>query len=144
MIFNIIAINIVNISIWCVSSFLLPLVWHIYWKAILHSLTECILKVCLPTIFFTDSPHINIVAYPLPNVTEGSNVSLVCEADANPNVDSYRWYYNDIPEQLIGRSKRLDILNINRSQAGNYTCIGQNYLSESTDKIPINVFCKFV
>lgn len=68
----------------------------------------------------------------------------MCESDANPNVENYSWYYDEFPKQLIGRTKRLYLVDVNRTIAGNYTCIGKNNLAEGTDEIHVNVLCKFV
>lgn len=59
------------------------------------------------------------------NINEGHDLKLDCGADASPEVSSYMWTTNNggVPDQ---NKDRLQINDIQRGQAGTYTCTATN------------------
>ncbi|XP_063417300.1 CD166 antigen homolog [Mytilus trossulus] len=83
-------------------------------------------------------PAIVAELYPSNEVTEGSDISMQCNADANPEVQKYTWQKYD---HVVAIVSVYNITKIDRSQAGEYTCSGYNDLGDSSHKINISVLC---
>ena len=70
-------------------------------------------------------------------VNEGSNAFFSCQADGEP-VPTISWYFNgtlleqtDTTRYII-TNNILDIVNVESSDAGTYTCIATNVISNDT------------
>ena len=98
---------------------------------------------------FTDKPE--IIVYP-ENQTkaEGDNVTLSCNATGNP-VPTISWTTNGSPIKITGNSsisfsedkKQLNIVNVSRTDSGEYRCVAINELGNDTSSVTtLNVQCK--
>ena len=71
------------------------------------------------------------------DVNEGSNVSFSCQADGEP-VPTISWYFNStVLEQanttkFIITNNTLQIVNVESSDVGTYTCNATNVVSSDT------------
>ena len=75
------------------------------------------------------------------SITEGSDVSLHCNATGNPP-PNITWIWQDTGD-LLGSSEQLTLIAINRSQAGTYQCQAWNVIgNSSTITCSLDVFCK--
>ena len=73
-------------------------------------------------------------------VTEGNNVTLMCNASGIPP-PVVTWMKRD--GQLYS-GYTLNVVSINRSQAGEYLCEASNECGNATETSTIDVQCKFV
>lgn len=89
---------------------------------------------------FADKPDVIALVYPSDEVREGSDISLQCKADANPEVNKYTWKKHD---RVITNVSVYNITKIDRSQAGEYTCSRYNKLGDSSHNFNIPVLCKY-
>ncbi|KAG4072903.1 hypothetical protein HA402_006583 [Bradysia odoriphaga] len=72
-------------------------------------------------------------------IPEGNIVSFMCEADANPNELTYRWFLNDevMPDQ---NSKIMNLFNVTRDyQNFIVKCVAQNAVGISSDSETLDV-----
>ncbi|XP_070619852.1 B-cell receptor CD22-like [Erythrolamprus reginae] len=67
-------------------------------------------------------------------VTEGMDVSLRCDNDAYPSVNTYKWYMNE-EEILLERSKNLILKKIKVEQSGEYLCKALHFVSNKESQI---------
>ena len=75
------------------------------------------------------------------SITEGSNVSLHCNATGNPP-PNITWIWQDTGD-VLGSSEQLTLTAVNRSQAGTYQCQAWNGIgNSSTETCSLDVFCK--
>nr|XP_033818491.1 B-cell receptor CD22 [Geotrypetes seraphini] len=83
--------------------------------------------------------NVRVTIIPAPNlIVEHSDIMLVCDADANPNVSGYGWYRE---KQRLGESKRMLYLNqMNEDLAGEYQCEAFNNVSKSLSEAVIISF----
>ena len=90
-----------------------------------------------------DQPVVSIISLPSTDITEGSNVSIVCKSDANPKVLDLQ-LFKDGKSVLHTDSDHnsLDMKNFTRSHAGKYKCICRNIIGTGGDEIQLNVLCK--
>ena len=72
-------------------------------------------------------------------VTEGNNVTLMCNASGIPP-PVVTWMKRD--GQLYS-GYTLNVVSINRSQAGEYLCEASNECGNATETSTIDVQCKF-
>ena len=75
--------------------------------------------------------------------TEGGIASFTCQADGDP-LPTIRWYFNGAPldesntakymitERQISTTINLDIMNVQSSDVGTYTCNATNVVSSDT------------
>ena len=93
--------------------------------------------------YLADEPSIKLSATTY-NVTEGTNVTLLCKSDGYP-APIVTW-------SKIGRlssiayppGQRLTIRNANRTEAGTYSCKAANSIGKHAFAIMhVNVLCKF-
>ena len=73
-------------------------------------------------------------------VTEGDNVTLMCSASGIPP-PVVSWMK---PDGHRHSGYMLNVVNINRSQAGEYKCEVSNECGNATETLTIDVQCKFV
>ena len=73
-------------------------------------------------------------------VTEGDNVTLMCSASGIPP-PMVSWMK---PDGQRHSGYMLNVVNINRSQAGEYKCEVSNECGNATETLTIDVQCKFV
>ena len=75
-------------------------------------------------------------------VTEGSIVTLHCNASSNPP-PSMAWIWQDTGDVLTSR-EQLILTAVNRSQAGSYQCLASNGIgNNSTRTCSLDVLCKW-
>ena len=75
------------------------------------------------------------------SITEGSNVTLHCNATGNPP-PNITWIWQSTGD-VLGSSKQLTLTAVNRSQAGTYQCLAWNGISSnSAGTCSLDVFCK--
>lgn len=76
-------------------------------------------------------------------IPEENVISLLCQADANPNDISYRWYIND--ELIEGQSNNIvTIFNVTRDYQNSVVkCVVQNSVGISSDSETLDVICMF-
>ena len=74
-------------------------------------------------------------------ITEGSNVTLHCNATGNPTPNII-WRRNAI-STVLHQGQSYIMYNINRNQAGNYICSASNGIGNKTNvTIAVTVHCK--
>lgn len=71
-------------------------------------------------------------------VIEGDNVTLICNVSGMPT-PMVSWMTSD-SQRVSGY--RLEVTNIDRSQAGEYTCEVSNECGNATETATIDVQCK--
>uniref|UniRef100_A0A8C7WRU8 Ig-like domain-containing protein n=1 Tax=Oryzias sinensis TaxID=183150 RepID=A0A8C7WRU8_9TELE len=87
---------------------------------------------CLP-----DAPKSVSVSMSLPEIMEGSSVTLTCSSDANPAAQ-FRWYKNN--QTLLHEDPSLILSSVQRSDSRKYHCVAENELGEAaSDYVFINV-----
>ena len=79
-----------------------------------------ILKLC--SFFIAVSPEGGVAVSPLNVTSLGDNVTLVCTAMGGPD-NSFQWKTKGI---FIGNDSMLELVGINASNGGNYTCTVRN------------------
>ena len=72
-------------------------------------------------------------------VIEGGNVTLTCNASGFPAPTVY-WVKTSNGDRL--NKTELFFTSINRSEAGEYTCVASNPCSTSTELAEVDVLCK--
>ncbi|VDI63987.1 Hypothetical predicted protein [Mytilus galloprovincialis] len=87
-----------------------------------------------------DQPVVFLISLSSTDITEGSNVSIVCKSDANPKVLDLQ-LFKDGKSVLHTDSdyNSLDMKKFTRSHAGKYRCICRNIIGTGDDEIPLNV-----
>ena len=76
-------------------------------------------------------------------VNEGSNAFFSCQADGEP-IPTISWYFNGTDTtKFIITNKTLDIVNVESSDAGIYTCIATNVVSNDTSSGVLTVNGEF-
>ena len=77
-------------------------------------------------------------------VVENSSIVLYCNSTAIPSAINYEWYLND---QKISTSSHntnfLQLDNLNREHAGNYSCKCTNRHGSSNAFFKVDVICIF-
>lgn len=74
---------------------------------------------------------------------EGSDVKLLCQADANPSVSTYRWFLNQELKFPENPTEFL-IKNISRRQHDSIVkCEARNLVGKSEDSQTLDVTCKY-
>ena len=71
-------------------------------------------------------------------VIEGDNVTLICKVSGMPS-PMVSWM---TPDSQRVSGYRLEVTNIDRSQAGEYTCEVSNDCGNATETATIDVQCK--
>jgi len=83
--------------------------------------------------------------------SEGDNVTLSCDATANPP-PTISWIRNGSPINttinsrisLLKDNKQLTITNVNRTDSGEYRCVARNELGNDTSNVALlDVQCKY-
>ena len=75
--------------------------------------------------------------------TKGSSVTMACEASGKPPPD-VAWIRNGVLESSGKKSAFLKFDNINRTDAGQYTCRANNSVEVPSINTTIVVHCKYV
>ena len=82
-------------------------------------------------------------------VNEGSNAFFSCQADGEP-IPTISWYFNgtvfeqaDTTKYII-TNNTLQIVNVQSSDAGTYTCIATNIVSSDTSSGVLTVNGEFL
>ncbi|KAK3580179.1 hypothetical protein CHS0354_001312 [Potamilus streckersoni] len=78
-------------------------------------------------------------------IHEFDSLTIICLANCYRSC-SFQWIKHgdqDFPEMLIADSARMQILNITRNDAGNYSCVATNTVTNTTvvDSITLEVIC---
>jgi len=74
-------------------------------------------------------------------IIEGGNVKLTCNASGFPAPTVY-WVKTGTGDRFNGTE--LVFANINRSEAGEYTCVASTPCNTSTELAEVDVLCKFI
>ena len=75
------------------------------------------------------------------SLTEGSNVTLHCNATGNPP-PNITWIWQDTGD-VLGSSEQLTLTAVNPNQAGTYQCQAWNGIgNNSTRTCSLDVLCK--
>ena len=61
----------------------------------------------------------------------GGEVSLVCEAEAHPPVESVTWHTAGRPQHTLGTSSELRLRDLRPEDTGTYVCVAENSLGRS-------------
>ena len=82
-----------------------------------------------------------------PTVLEGNNLQLTCEASARPE-PNITWTKEKSGNQgnigVVQEGKVLTITNINRTDAGEFTCTGYNGFGKPANQaVYVNVMCEY-
>ncbi|XP_071150687.1 kin of IRRE-like protein 1 [Mytilus edulis] len=85
-------------------------------------------------VYYT--PTVIAKVYPSNEIRESSDISLQCNADANPEVKKYTWQKHN---RVLANVSVYNVTKIDRSQTGEYTCFGYNELGDGSYKINISV-----
>ena len=83
---------------------------------------------------------LSIAAIQNETVTEGDNVTLLCQASGNPTPMVF-WIKAD--GQRVNGSE-LVLANINISEAGEYRCEASNECGNATETASVDVLCKLI
>ena len=73
---------------------------------------------------------------------EGDHVSITCEASGKPQPDVV-WIKNGVLESSV-KPGLLEFHNVNRTDAGNYTCRANNSVEVTSFDRTIVVYCKYI
>ena len=74
---------------------------------------------------------------------EGSPVTVACTGSGKPPPD-VAWIRNGVLESLGKKSASLEFDNINRKDAGQYTCRANNSVDVTSIDTKILVYCKYI
>ena len=74
---------------------------------------------------------------------EGSTVTIACEASGKPLPD-VAWIRNGVLESSGKKAAFLKFDNINRTDAGQYTCRANNSVGVTSSDTTIVVHCKYI
>ncbi|XP_032521351.2 hemicentin-1-like isoform X1 [Danaus plexippus] len=106
-------------------------------------------KADIVILYVTYSPIVEITKLGdgrLNEVSELDSLQLECEVKANPPVDNFTWFFNDIEiraNSLWGSdvfSRTLSVEEVTRRHAGRYSCSARNSVGESrAESISISV-----
>ena len=91
---------------------------------------------------FTEAPKITLPAVTSVSYNGGSVVSIKCEATGSPDPD-VRWIHNGQVKSSGSRTDELTFSNINRANAGIYTCRANNSLGTTDKQLNLVVNCKY-
>lgn len=97
---------------------------------------------CHSDCSLTDAPQ-SVWVNASQEVMEGSSVVLHCEVDSNP-VSRISWYFGD--EELLSETASnvsLFLENLNPTQEGIYTCVGDNGYGVMNTSMYLAVKCEF-
>ena len=82
--------------------------------------------------------------------TEGDNLTLSCNTTGNP-IAKISWTRNGTAVNSSGRisfsadNKQLTIMNVSRTDSGEYRCVARNSLGNATSNVAtLNVQCKYI
>ncbi|KAK6300873.1 hypothetical protein J4Q44_G00289710 [Coregonus suidteri] len=76
---------------------------------------------------------------PSGEIVEGSSVTLTCSSDANPPVDKYTWYKNNVTSPILS-GQNYNITTISSEDSGHYHCEARNKIaSENSTALMIIV-----
>ncbi|KAK3908506.1 B-cell receptor CD22 [Frankliniella fusca] len=83
------------------------------------------------------------------DIEEGDNVYFECHVNSNPPAYKVVWKHNGVPIQgntragVILITQNLAFQSIQRTQAGNYSCVASNVEGDGTSNIiALNVMCE--
>ena len=94
----------------------------------------------LEAFFFSVEPQVLNIECPT-SITEGSNVTLQCNATGNPP-SNFTWIWQNTGD-VLGSSEQLTLIAVNRTQAGTYQCLASNGIgNNATSACLLDVFCK--
>ncbi|XP_053531919.1 sialoadhesin [Ictalurus punctatus] len=73
-------------------------------------------------------------------IVEGDVVTLTCSSDANPPVETFTWYKDNL---FIRTGKNYIIIRVSSEHSGEYKCKSSNRYGEKySDRAVLNVLCK--
>ena len=74
---------------------------------------------------------------------EGSLVTITCRASGKPQPD-VAWIRNGVLKSSGKKAAFLKFININRTDAGQYTCRANNSVEVTSIDTTIVVYCKYI
>ena len=105
-------------------------------------------KICyamwgmIQSLQFSEAPLINLSSA-INYYTEGSPVTIACGASGKPLPD-VAWIRNGVLESAGKKAALLKFDNINRMDAGQYTCQANNSVEVTSFNTTIVVYCKYI
>jgi len=109
---------------------------YLRYKHCISPNVHCPIVICFTDcIIITDQPEITVHPRSVAK-TEGDNVTLSCNATANP-VPTISWFRDGSPVDSSRISfsednKQLTITDVNRTDSGEYRCVASNELGNDT------------
>ena len=98
-------------------------------------------KISLFTFSLSDPPNNTSVSYSGP-VKEGSLVTLTCNTNANPAVDSYTWYkVNEEQVEAVGSKSKLSTT-VTEVDSQFFCKVSNKYGGQNSSIADIDVQCK--
>lgn len=140
--------------LWVSNSFYIPLVVSPSTLYTLQALKHCI--SCTLYALIADPPRLTLIMRSSSlssssngndEIQEGSNVTLVCEIQANPSTTHVSWMFEGLPlmqatDDIIFDNLSLQLLKIGRERAGKYNCLSANVEGEGmSNDIHLRVQC---
>ena len=92
--------------------------------------------------FLSEAPLINI-SLGGKYYIEGSPVTIACEASGKPQ-PNVAWLRNGVVESSGKKAAFINFNNINRTDAGQYTCQANNSVEVTSIDTTIIVYCKYI
>ena len=92
--------------------------------------------------YLSEAPLINISVGEKYYI-EGSPVTITCEASGNPP-PHVAWIRNGVLKSSAKKTASLKFDNINRMDAGQYTCQANNSVEVTSIDTTIVVYCKYI
>ena len=90
-------------------------------------------------------PNVSMCSSPI-TVNESTDVACMCKAERGntPKLPSVTWYKDGKQIGNVGKGMRdLKLTNVNRNDAGLYTCKANSYGLMQEKSIQVNVNCKY-
>jgi len=77
-------------------------------------------------------------------ITEGETLSINCTTTNTTNVSGLNFTWSKVGEgSVLGRSSQLTILDVNRTDEGEYNCAATNGTVNWTAVATVTVFCEY-
>ena len=111
----------------------------------------CVSFSCLGIFIIVDTPEITVQPQ-VKTRTEGDNLTLSCNATANP-VPTISWTRDGSPVDIndnermgfSAKKTQLSITNVSRTDSGEYRCVARNSLGNDTSNpAKVDIQCNFL
>ena len=146
--FRMMLVTIVHMEFW--SMFYVSMTHNQFYVWTNHQHNLCFIcysqiwHISMPTCPISDKPrNLSVSVSPSGEVVEGSSVTLTCSSDANPPVQTYTWYKENITSSKSS-GQSYTITNISSEDSGQYWCRAKNKIATmETHFVWVNVKCEF-